>query len=478
MSAIVKKNIFILAGLIFVALPICYQAYANKLFSFDEGYYFIASYELGEHGRFFIDFDSASLLRNTKPYLFVFIQAGLGKLIGWNEWAMRIPTILSSITLVFLLFLFIKKQFNNTLWALASALTLLVVPCFVNMHMAFTGDHDIPLTLFTTLFLFAFYLFLVEADEKKSARYIFIACLCAALSVLTKGWMVLFFLPVSLLYSLVYKKFRLLLCNSGFIYGITAALVLIASWYMGREYVDPGYLNAVWQYEIGRYNDGIHSVHPEFGYYWYTLYNYQLSFWLLFIFPACYFIWNADKKEKAFILYCFLQAIVFLVILSFSKVKLGWYDAPVIPVIVIVSGYGIAKVIQFIGNHIFPNKKAVVFFLCAALYIYPYTEIFQRKYERFFMDTYGEFMMHKHTQDSYTIVRTSYNPHLIFYTEYCRKKFNTEHILKTSRVPLSVHEKALVCEPVVMLEINRKYEYEVLDSLGKSKLIEITSLRK
>jgi 4-amino-4-deoxy-L-arabinose transferase-like glycosyltransferase len=473
----IKKYIIFLGSLIVIALPICYQAYTNKLFSFDEGYYFIASYELGEHGRFFIDFDSASLLRNTKPYLFVFIQAGLGKLIGWNEWAIRIPTILSSITLVYVLFFFIKKQFDNALWAITSALTLLVVPCFINMHMAFTGDHDIPLTLFTTSFLFAFYLFLIEADEKKTGRYIFIACLCAGLSVLTKGWMILFFLPVSLVYSIVYKKFKLLFFNKGFLSGTGIAAVLILSWYLGREYVDPGYLKAVWQYEIGRYNDGVHSVHPEFGYYWQMLYQHQISFWLVFLFPALYFICNADIKERRFVIYCFFQSVFFLILLSFSKVKLAWYDAPVIPVIVLISGYGAAKAIQLISSYTFSYNKAVMFFLCTVLYIYPYAGIFQRRYERFFMDTYGEFMMHKHIQDSYSIVRTAYNPHLIFYTEYCKEKFNTEHILKTSRVPLSVHEKVLVCEPVVMLGINRKYEYKVLDSLEKSKLIEITALR-
>src|SRR6185437_16179565 len=111
------------------------------------------------------------------------------------------------------------------------------------------------------------------------------------------------------------------------------------------------------------------------------------------------------------LIYCFFQAVFFLILLSFSKVKLAWYDAPVIPVIVLILGYGVAKVIHFISSYAFSYNKAVMLFLCMALYIYPYAGIFQRTYERFFMDTYGEFMMRKH-QEAYSIVRTSYNPHL------------------------------------------------------------------
>ena len=71
------------------------KSYINKLFVFDESYYFITAYELGEHGRFFIKFDPSSQLLNTKPYLFVLFQMLCGKLFGWNEWSLRLPTILS-----------------------------------------------------------------------------------------------------------------------------------------------------------------------------------------------------------------------------------------------------------------------------------------------------------------------------------------------------------------------------------------------
>jgi 4-amino-4-deoxy-L-arabinose transferase-like glycosyltransferase len=104
-------------------------------------------------------FDPSSHLQNTKSYLFVAIQALLGKFFGWNEWTLRSPTILSAIALLWLIYVFIYTVFNDRLWAITSSMVLLVIPYFVCPHMAFTGDHDVPLTMFLTGFLVFYYLF-------------------------------------------------------------------------------------------------------------------------------------------------------------------------------------------------------------------------------------------------------------------------------------------------------------------------------
>ncbi len=207
------KIILSIASAIIIALPICYQAYINKLFIFDEGYYFIAANELGEHGRFFIFFDGSSHLQNTKPYLFVFIQTLLGKCFGWNEWSLRIPTIASAVALIGLMYFFIHRLFKDRLWALSSAAVLLVIPYFVCPHMAFTGDHDVPLVLFLTGFIFFYYLSLIEVEPGKVNRYLLWAIACDTLSILTKGWMIVFFLPASFVFVFLYKKQQAIFAN-------------------------------------------------------------------------------------------------------------------------------------------------------------------------------------------------------------------------------------------------------------------------
>jgi 4-amino-4-deoxy-L-arabinose transferase-like glycosyltransferase len=468
------KIILSIVAIILIALPIYYQAYSNRLFVFDEGYYFIAANELGEKGRFFIFFDPSSHLQNTKPYLFVFLQTLSGKCFGWNEWSLRIPTITAAIVLIGLIYFFIKRTFKDFWWALTSSAVLLVIPYFVYPHMAFTGDHDVPLILFITGFIFYYYSFLVESEKKVYQRHLLWAIVFATLSILTKGWMIVFFLPISFLFLFLYKKNRLLFTNGYFWIGISLSVFVIASWYLGREYIDPGYLKAVWTYEIGRYHTFIRPENPEWSYYWNMLVRVQLQYWILGFFPAIYFlIKKRGSAQNRFIHYIFIQALGFLCIFSFSKVKLLWYDAPVLPLCAVIIGFGISETIRSIARLVSFPQNITIGIVFTLLFSVFYVQIFMRSFNRFYMESYGDFMVSKQTDIPYSIVFAEYNPHLLFYEQYTAAYLKQIHAVKKSPTTFDVGEKVLVCEPVLMFNIKRKYQYEKIDSLGKCILIQI-----
>lgn len=473
-----SKIILSITAIILIALPICYQAYINRLFIFDEGYYFIAANELGEKGRFFIFFDPTSHLQNTKPYLFVFIQALLGKCFGWNEWSLRIPIIVTAVTLIGLIYLYIQRTFKDFWWALTSSAVLLVIPYFICPHMAFTGDHDVPLILFITGFIFCYYSFLVEPEKNRYQKKILWAILFATLSILTKGWMVVFFLPASFLILFVYKKQRLLFTNAYFWIGIAGSILVISSWYLGREYVDPGYLQAVWTYEIGRYHTFIRPENPEWGYYWHILLRIQLQYWVLGFFPAAYFLLKKwETPQRKFIFYILIQALAFLSIFSFSKVKLVWYDAPVLPLCAVIIGFGISETFKQISILFKLKQSITIGVLFTVLFSFFYVQLFTRTFNRFNMEKYGDFMLSNQTDISYSIVFAEYNPHLLFYKKYIERAFNQKHTLKRSPSKFEVGEKVLVCEPVLMMNIKRNYEYDTLDVLDKCVFVEIKKSR-
>ena len=472
-----KIACFLLANIL-MAAPIIYQAYINKLFVFDESYYFIASYELGENGRFFIKFDPSSQLLNTKPYLFVFIQILFAKLFGWNEWSLRLPTIVSSITLLWMIYFFIKRTFENAVWAVSSVMVLLVLPYFVHPHMAFTGDHDVPLTMLLTGYVLAFFLFLTEIDIGKQNRYILFACLFATASILTKGWMILFFMPPSLFFLLVYMKFNALISNKFFWLGVITSIAFVAAWYVGREYLDPGYLKAFWKYEIGRFRTDKYAENPEWSYYWKMLFFVQLKYWLLAAIPAVYFLFKGEfNSNKKFVVYVGVMALAFLSVLSFSKLKLMWYDAPVFPLIAIVLGYGIAMHVKYISTWLSIKTTIVIGILLLGLFLYPYLQIFNRSFNRFHKETYGDYIMTKQSNVSYTVVYPKYNPHLLFYANYAKGAFNQSLVLKKGGATLQKGEKVLICEQVLLKEINKKFEYVLKDSLGNCVFIEIEKSR-
>jgi 4-amino-4-deoxy-L-arabinose transferase-like glycosyltransferase len=478
MNKLLKVTVILIAACI-IALPMCFQASTNKLFIYDESYYFIQAYELGEHGNFFIDFDPSVKLRNTKPYLFSAIQTILGKTIGWNEWALRLPVIFSAVGLVLLLYTFIRNTFKDTLWALCASTLLLVQPYYVYPHMAFTGDHDVPLIFFTTAFLFAFYLFLITSDfreESKNIRYLYVT---ATVSILTKGWMILFFLPFCLIFLFLYKKQKALFINRNFWIGLIASITVLAAWYLGREYVNPGYLDAVWEYEIGRYSNEMQSIHPEWSYYWLVLCFEQVQYWVLVLPVVLYMLW-IDKavQHKTVLYYLLIVSVGFVFILSFSKVKLLWYDAPALPLFAVILGSGIAYGIRYVTAHIFgSNNRWVTFSLYALIFICFYIQIFNRNFSRSLSEEYGEFIMHKQRGEEYAIVHKKYNPHLFFYNQYAKQNFGIEHTIKKIHSDFQIKEKLLVCEPLVLLNITKKYEYTTIDSTQACKLIEIKKSR-
>ncbi|WP_018344041.1 ArnT family glycosyltransferase [Cytophaga aurantiaca] len=472
------KIILTIAAIILIALPMCYQAYINKLFVFDEGYYFIAANELGERGRFFIFFDPTSHLQNTKPYLFVFIQTLFGKCFGWNEWSLRIPIIASAVTLILLIYFSIKRIVQDHWWALTSAAVLLLIPYFVCPHMAFTGDHDVPLILFTTGFIFFYYSFLVEPEKNTYQRYLLWAILFATLSILTKGWMIVFFLPASFVFLFLYKKHTLLFTNGYFWMGMVFSILALASWYLGREYLDPGYLEAVWTYEIGRYHTFIEPVHPEWNYYWKILFEIQLHYWVLGFIPAAIFLLKKmNGSQNKFIYYILVQALAFLCIFSFSKVKLLWYDAPILPLCAVIIGFGIFETFKRISTFFYFQQRIVIGILFTLVFSVFYIQIFTRSFSRFYMESYGDFMVSKQTDIPYSIAYAEYNPHLLFYEQYATRFLKQSHVLKKRQSSFQVGEKILVCEPVLMFNIKRKYEYETIDSLGKSVFIQIKKSR-
>lgn len=312
--------------------------------------------------------------------------------------------------------------------------------------MAFTGDHDVPLILFTTGFIFYYYSFLVEPEKYKYEKYLLYAIVFATLSILTKGWMIVFFLPSSFVFLFLYKKHQLIFINRYFWIGMSFSIFAILSWYLGREYVDPGYLKAVWNYEIGRYHSFIEPENPEWSYYWKMLVRIQLQYWVFGFLPAAYFlIKKLGNYRNKFIHYVLIQALAFLCIFSFSLVKLLWYDPPILPLCAVIIGYGISETIKSLST-VFPFRQNIAIGILLALFFSVfYIQLFNRSFSRFYMESYGDFILSKQTDIPYSIVYAEYNPHLLFYDQYASTHLKHSYILKKSPTIFHVGEKVLVC---------------------------------
>ena len=179
------------------------------------------------------------------------------------------------------------------------------------------------------------------------------------------------------------------------------------------------------------------------------------------------------------ILFLFLQTISFLFLLSFSKVKLPWYDAPILPLLIILSGFGISFLIDFILKKIHNGFSYFLGYgIIILMFSYPYYRLFHKKFDRYYSETYGSYMISKNTPISYTIAKpTTYNPHLIFYNQRALNLFNNKHSIKTTKQKFYINEKILVCEPVIMIHMKRHYDYSIIDSSDNCILLKIEKER-
>ena len=108
-----------------------------------------------------------------------------------------------------------------------------------------SGDYEALLTLWTTTYLIAGYLFLTPGTpEHRDPRWLAIGAVAVALAFMTKSVGGLAFVPALLVYATMTKQLRwLLVSRSAWVSAAIVALVVIG-WYATREWLDPGYVDA------------------------------------------------------------------------------------------------------------------------------------------------------------------------------------------------------------------------------------------
>jgi hypothetical protein len=120
-------------------------------------------------------------------------------------------------------------------------------------------------------------------------------------------------------------------------------------YYFLREHYNHGYLQAVYENELGgRYLKPLFKSSPSA--YIEAIVSYQFKYWLAFAFIGVFAgLRSEEAVERRFTLFATLIVSLMLVVLSAGSIRLDWYDAPIFPFMALVSGSGI----YFIIKHIF-----------------------------------------------------------------------------------------------------------------------------
>lgn len=184
-----------------------------------------------------------------KPPFHFWLTAGSYSLFGVDEWTARLPSWISSILILLVIWSFGRRFFNEQ-----SAIAAALIAFSSGMLFFISGASvtDVTLTALVSAATYFLYQYIQTGQNRK--RYAFYASALMALAFLTKGpvAIVLVWLPI-ILWSAVCKNFQWLKSipwtNSSLIF-----LAITAPWFIANEISTPGSLKYFfWNENIARY---------------------------------------------------------------------------------------------------------------------------------------------------------------------------------------------------------------------------------
>lgn len=476
-----KKLIPFLLFIIAIYFPIFHQLGSDALGMWDEALFALRAYHLAFTDQYLLNFREIEPLfvhPNTKPPLMTWVQAGFFRAFGYSELSLRLPIALSVLAMVFFMVRFAKTELNNSTVGYLAALVLVTSLGFMNKHSARTGDHDAVLA-FEYLFIFAYFYKTIAYPEKQQ-KYVWIVALFLAAAVLTKSVAGLFPLPALLVYAF-YKKRVLGLLKSWHTWGAIAMfLVLVLGYYFYREWQLPGFLQRVWEEEIGgRYTSGNPGHQHPFYHYYQLLFDWQFVPWLFFLpLSIVTFFTERGKPYRDFNLLLLLAVIVHTTILANSDSKADWYLAGAFPLLSMIVAVGLAHIYnglqQYLSVSSLWKKQLLGFFLIASLFAYPYIKVIEQNAmprKEWVKEQFGEYMRNMDPSLNYTVATDGLN---ICVTFYQRVATNIEG----RNIPHKQITDSFVVGELVMCTENllwtkERYRVKVIDSFKKLRMIEI-----
>ncbi|MCC2545875.1 glycosyltransferase family 39 protein [Hymenobacter sp. BT175] len=284
-------------------------------------------------------------LWNTKPPLEVWLQALSLRTFGYSEWALRLPNALAALLLTVLVAAFARRWLGGRLAGLLAGLALLASKGFVGDHLARSGDFEPLLVLMTTAQVMAVFGWL----QTRQRRFLLLAGVAVALALLTKSVAGLFLVPGLAVEVIRRGRLLSLLRQPAAWMALVLALGPPALWYLAREQAGPGYLEAVWQNELGGRLLGSIEAHDE-AWYWYLISFVSQKFllWTPWVLLAG---WQLARRPAARPAHRFFTLAawaggVFMLLISLARTKLAWYDAPLYPLLALVLGGGLTLLVR------------------------------------------------------------------------------------------------------------------------------------
>ena len=254
---------------------------------------------------------------------------------------MRLPAALAGLATAVVVYRAGCRWLGGWEGGLLAALVLLTSAGFVHPHVTRTGDFDALLTLWVTLGALSWLRYLTEGQN----RHAWLAGLWFFLAAFTKGVAGLLFGPGLLVATLVLGQGQRLRRPAPWL-AVLALLAGMATWYAAREHAEPGYLQAVWQYELGGPAlSQLEGHHHEAYWYLTGLMESKFGLWLVPALLGALLGWRLPPASplRGLVRFALCVVATFLLVLAFTQTKLLWYDAPMYPLLALLAAAGLVQ---------------------------------------------------------------------------------------------------------------------------------------
>ncbi len=468
----------ILLGILFY-FPLFMHLENLAIRSFDEGRLANNAYEMSRNGNYIVTyFEGQPDLWNTKPPLMIWAQVLCIKVFGYNELAIRLPAALAALMTCIVLIIFSARFLEKPLPGIIAAGILITSSGFIGIHFSRTGDYDALLTLFTTLYVLCFFIYCESNEKTTKDKFIALFFLFLALAVLTKGVAGLLFTPALLIFALARRQAIPLLKNKrSYIFGL-GFIALIAAYYLIRESMNPGYMRAVFENELGgRFLTTIENHKHGPMYYYDFIVDHAFRHWYLFVIPGILlgFVSKEDRMRNLAVL-VFLVITSYVFIISRAETKIHWYVMPVFPFLalsVAMFFYWVVNVLEKISEF-FPaaQKNVAPYILLFFVFWKPYNDIFNSIYHpkeegyRLMDSANTSYYLRdaawgKRNLSGNSFLHEDNRADLVFYAHLLEEK--EQKIKFINRDEVTVNDTIIVYAENLKIFIGNKFETEVID---------------
>lgn len=469
-----QRLLLILVFFLLAGFPLFYNLDKPVVRLWDESRRGVNAYEMLHNGNWLVThFDGSPEMWGTKPPLLIWLQVIFMKILGPGELALRLPSAIAALFTCLAMLAFSHRYLGNLLFGLVWALALVTANGYIEFHGARTGDFDALVTLFMLLYSLTFFKYL----QNRHNSDLYLTLVFITLATLTKGIAGLLFVPALVIYAMVKGALPFLLRNKHTYLASMIFIVLTGGFYLAREAMNPGYLEAVWRNELGgRYFETVENQSQDVWFYIRELVRTGLIKWWPLVLPGIFlgFLYR-DKKLREFHLFALLLLTVHFLIITFSETRLTWYNLPQYPLFAFFIAVFIWGVVHFILQ-LFPDDGRYYFKLLAFAFVvlvfYEPSRLMYLKIkdteekpwhlkEHQVLHVLREGLEGKRDLNDFALVSKGPYQHCLFYMNLLKEK--GMEVRMSPLTELNPGDRVIAYEQDAWEEIERSYTIQLLD---------------